>query len=175
MRKIITFVFIGFLGLALFSSCEEDDQSSPATLDTTKTATITGIVEAQLDLMNDTTETTLEAAPNGTKLIFTVDADDYVLNPDEGINYNTLIYEVEVTNGAYTIEVPAVEKGVDITITPVDFAYNQKQIDFDAELDDFVYTDEQRKVYTADEITVTVLPGQTKIVDFTYGTGGATK
>jgi len=163
-KQFFALLFLG--GFTLFLSCSKDEQTSPATIDTSKTAVIKGVVKAQLDLLNDTTETTLEYVPSGTKIIFKVPASQYVLSATG--TYNDLLFETTVgANGGYSFNMPVTNKGVNFKIVPVSFEFNQGQRVF--EDGQWVSGTPIRKIYTCEPVTVVgVITGETRIQDLTY-------
>lgn len=108
----------------LVFACDKIEDPAPInTIDTSKTATITGTVTTQLDLSNSTTEN----VPAGTVLFFTVNASDYVVN-GTATGTQKLVYTTAVeANGTYTIAIPALTKAISVSITGDEFAFNQKQ------------------------------------------------
>jgi len=127
MKKVFLFLTIAFYFAVIVQSCKKkDEQSSPVTIDLSKSATIKGVVRANLDMFNDTSATPMEFAPSGTRLIFQTDAQQFPLNPSG--TYDDLIYSTTVgTNGVYSIKVPTANQGVNYTLIAVDFEYDQGQ------------------------------------------------
>jgi hypothetical protein len=114
LRKIggmlVAFAFI-------FSACEEIETSS-LTLDQTETATIEVYVYAELDKTNFG----IEYAPNDTKVKISIANSQF--NPmAQGFWTTTAL----VSNGIVEVEVPTNAAGVNVTIEPEDFIYNQVQ------------------------------------------------
>lgn len=123
MKNIFSIMLIVVLGLTVvFTGCKEEDP----VIEPLPTVIIKGTVKAQLDLNNVNPEN----VPNGTRIIFRIDARDLVQNPVPGYNYQILQYETTVVDGSYTITLPsAVFGGVTVDITPVDFQFMQVQLD----------------------------------------------
>lgn len=164
MMKKISFLLSALIGILLFVACDKDDVSSPTTVDLTKTATLSGIVKANLDAANDTTANgfyalKMENAPSGTKLIIKVSLADYVLNPQG--NYGFKLYETTIgSNGEYSVDIPTTEKGVDMVVIPGEFVYDQKQDNDGMKI---------RKAFKSPEFYVNkVIVGETRINDFSY-------
>jgi hypothetical protein len=64
-------IFLGMIFLAaLFSSCEKDEQSSPIEINLTKTATLKGLMRADLNLTNQVLEFVLIHSVNYIFSIF---------------------------------------------------------------------------------------------------------
>jgi len=119
-RKFLFLTGIVVMGLLVLGSCKKQDPTS-LVLDTSKTATITGTVYANLDLFT----TGIENAPSGTTLFFKVSNADYIANAS-GVK----IFETTVgADGTYTISIPVTDEGVNVSIDGVDFYYNQVQAD----------------------------------------------
>lgn len=163
-RKIFALMLIG--GFLFTTSCIKDEQTSPASLDTSKTATIKGLVRVQLDLLNDTLGLRLENAPAGTKITFRVNASQYVLNPSG--TYDDLIFETTLnSSGEYSIEIPATNKGVNVSIIPDEFVYNQGQRKLQNGF--WVADSPIRKKYSAGTYSINgLVSGTTKVLDFNY-------
>ncbi len=108
--------------LFVFAGCkDEDDQLEPL-----KKVTVSGAVQAELDLSN----AGLEPVPNGTKILFRINSMDLVQTPIAGYTYEILQYSTTVTDGEYTIDLPAVKfNSATVSIIPVDFQAEQLQAD----------------------------------------------
>lgn len=153
MKNIISIMLIAAFGVMLvFTGCKEEEYT-PEPL---PMVTVSGTVEADMDLG----DAGLEAVPNGTKIIFRINAQSLVQNPIAGYTYEVLQYETTVTDGAYTIELPtAVHAGVPVTIVPVDFQANQTQAD-----DSF-----KSVTYVGNINGVNTQKGERFFVDLTFG------
>jgi hypothetical protein len=165
MKKvlILSLMLFGFITATLVTSCEKIEEASPVTVKTDLTATIAGKVQAQLE--EDTTVFAMENAPAGTKLFFRIAKQ--TLNPNAPSG-DFLIYEATVdAAGFYSIEVPTAKGGGNVLIIPDEFTYDKTMWDWDNDENQWVLSKE-RKTYTAGNVTVNVIPGQTKIVDFVY-------
>lgn len=120
MKKIFSIIAIALIGAFVLSSCEKKYETEPL-----KTVNVSGEVKAWLDL----TGTEIQNAPNGTKLIFRTDASNLCQTTDPAYAYNTLQYEVTVSDGKYSIDLPAVNfQSVTYDIVPVEFVAEQKQV-----------------------------------------------
>jgi len=164
--KNLSFSLLFITGLLFSSGCIKDEQNAPTSLDLSKTATIKGQLKAQLDLLNDTLGLILENAPSGTKVIFKVNASQYILNP-EG-SYDDLAFETTVgDNGFYSFEIPATTRGISVTIMPVDFIFDQGQRKL--QNGHWVSDTPIRKKFTAGSNSVNnIVVGFTKVQDFNY-------
>ncbi|MGM0650570.1 MAG: hypothetical protein ACQES1_08710 [Bacteroidota bacterium] len=120
--SIILMILIG--GFFAFTSCEDDEEQDPGT---NPTATLKGTVYADLDLSNSGDE----KVPAGKTIIFRINAEDLVLDPISGYNYQTLQYETTTnSDGDYSIELPtATHQGVPVDIQAVSFEAQQTQSD----------------------------------------------
>ena len=123
-----------------------------------KTVNVSGEVHAWLDL----TGTEIQNAPNGTKLIFRTDASNLCQTIDPAYTYNTLQYEAIVTDGKYSIDLPAVNfQSVTYDIVPVEFVAEQKQVTPAGAV--------IKKPYSAAPLTVGVQEGEVHYrIDVTY-------
>ncbi|HBS87641.1 MAG: hypothetical protein A2W91_15365 [Bacteroidetes bacterium GWF2_38_335] len=118
MKKVL-FAIVVLVSLSfVFTSCEkEEEYTAPAMT----TATITGVVEAELDFTNAVSE----FAPVGTKLYARVNAADLVENPIAGYPYEDIIFTTTVgASGVYSFTVSAGVPVANYTIYGDDFSYN---------------------------------------------------
>lgn len=169
---IMTFVAMSFAVV----SCSEEEQTpvEPGT------ATVEGVIEANIDLANDTlTDGSVdpngnwEFAPEGTVLTFIIDSEDLDQNPQPGYNYKDLIYTTTVgANGVYSIsDLPAYETPINVDIEFNDFAADQ--VDYGTDPGDTTATGmpatvTTRTIYTKGGETVTIWNGAVVIEDFRY-------
>jgi hypothetical protein len=119
-----------------FNSCEKIEEGSPVTVNTSKTATISGMVHADLMMdervykesvegTNFNYSDTAEYAPNGTEIHFHVVKQD--LNSDVQDGSDEFRYSTTVNaNGTYSINIPTTEEGLNVDISFDDFEYNYK-------------------------------------------------
>jgi hypothetical protein len=78
------------------------------------------------------------------------------------------IFETTVgSGGSYSYDVPTTKNGVNVTIIPDDFVYNQKVWSYDYVEEEWTFVN-VRKIFTANQQAVSVIAGQTKIQDFYY-------
>lgn len=94
----------------------------------TKTQTMTaepgtGMIMLDLEVNNNEANDTIpstdndEKVPAGTVITFTMDTEDYQLNPDPGHTYEIKRWTAEVgANGDVSIELPAISKAADVTV-----------------------------------------------------------
>lgn len=120
--------------ISVLAACENISNPEPIeVINTEKTATIQGVVYANLDVTNDTTGTMqqdFERAPANTTIKVVLDSRDFVRNPHPAVNYQSLTYETTVdASGNYSIEVPALDRGVNAEIYINNFIANQVQAD----------------------------------------------
>jgi hypothetical protein len=162
---ILTLLFIGLFT----SSCNKDKQTSPVKLNTEQTATFKGLAFAQLDLLNDsTTPGHYEFVPSGTKILVTINAAQYNVNPPEGVEFTDLLYETTVgSNGVFTIDLPSNTKGVKANVIFDDFEYNQGQITQDLH-GYYIAGKSIRKIFHVAPFEIKLVVGQTVIKDTYY-------
>lgn len=168
---IMTFAAMSFAVV----SCSEEEQTpvEPGT------ATVSGVIEANIDLANDTLSDgsndpngKWEFAPAGTKLTFVINGADLDQNPQPGYNYKDLNYTAEVgANGAYTVELPAYETPFNVSVKFDDFAADQ--VDFGNDPGDTTATGmpatvTMRTIYFKGDENVTIWDGANVIEDFRY-------
>ncbi len=120
MKKLFTIFAIALISVFVMSSCTKKYETEPL-----KTVNVSGEVFAWLDL----TGSEIQHAPNGTKIIFRTNASNLCQDVDASYTYNELQYETTVTDGKYSIDLPAVNfQSVTYTITAVEFVAEQKQV-----------------------------------------------
>ena len=125
------------LATAIISnSCEKIEEGSPVTVNTSKTATISGMVHANIkqdervyldgihpNYTNSTSNghiDTSEYAPAGTEIHFRVKKNE--LNSDVIDTDDMLLYTTTVgANGSYSISIPTNEESVEVSISFDDF------------------------------------------------------
>jgi hypothetical protein len=168
--KKINFILAGLLFTALTlstTSCKKDEENEAKTATNGK-ATITGRVEAPLDVSEDAGEEVTEFAPKGTVIIATIDAADLAADPDNTESTGKIHYTTTVSDdkGSYSLTVDANNNPLTVTIYPQDFVFDQKKID--PADDDEVIT--EREIFKAGTYRVGgVVKGITKIQDLFYG------
>ena len=134
MRKKIIPSFLLLIAVTSFS-CEKIEESSPVTINTSKTANISGGVKANLVVdkvyIEDwfglnatfTKNDTLERVPEGTEIHFRVSKNEY--NPsipaDQMVRFSTTVN----ANGRYSINIPTTDEGVNVEISFDEFASNK--------------------------------------------------
>jgi len=160
MKKTVLsgFFIMSLLFIALLSSCKKEEATNAPS--TVGTATLSGQVQAELDLTN----TSMENAPSGTKIVAVINSGDLVPDYKEGMVYENITYETTVDGGGnYTFSgIAAANKEVTVTVYPADFVYYQKQPD----------NSTVRKVYSiATPLTQIVIKGTSKVLDINYGGG----
>jgi hypothetical protein len=111
---------ISFFIATFFTSCDKTVETTPLSIDLSKTATIEGYVYADLNL-NDYGK---EAVPAGTKIILSLPYSDLYSSGATGNWVDTVDVDA---NGKFTVAVPADADGVTVTIKAVDFIYSQVQ------------------------------------------------
>jgi hypothetical protein len=151
-----------------FNSCEKIEEGSPVTVNTSKTATISGMVHADLMMderfykesiegTNFNYSDTLEYAPAGTEIHFHVVKQDMNSDVEDGsdeFRYSTTVN----ANGTYSINIPTTEEGLNVDISFDDFEYNYKSWE--------VLNSDTNTVITIDQTTGEITETQT--ITFTY-------
>lgn len=157
MKKTVLsgFILASLLLIAVLSGCKKEEATNAPT--NVGTATLTGNVKAELNLTN----TDLENAPAGTKIIAVISSEDLVTNPTPNVEYENISYETTIDgSGNYTFSsIAAANKEVTVDIYPADFIYYQVQPD----------NTTRRVVYSVDKITTVVIKNRTTVQDFNYG------
>lgn len=152
MKRIFSIIAIALIGAFVLSSCNKNEYET----EPLKTITVSGTVKANLDL----TAANPGDAPNGTKIIFRIDASDLCQTYDPSYTYETLQYEAEVSGGKYSIELPAVKfNAASVDIVPVDFKANQIQDASGAT---------KEKVFTSPAYTISIQEGEVYFEDIVF-------
>jgi hypothetical protein len=146
MKKTSLLLEIAIFALLFVSSCSEEIvTSSPVYVNKLPQATISGYVNAEMNLQTSG----LEFVPNGTQLFIEVNYSD--LNSMATGKWKDT---VSVTNGKYQVGVPANGSGVTVTLTPLTFESTQVQAYGS-------FFNQINKIYTAAPVAMTVRAGQT--------------
>ena len=159
---IATFTIVA-LGLVFsVSSCKKiDNPTAIDTIDSSKTATITCVAQAQLIdtfpiVGGNVTPNEFESVPNGTVVTAWVSSADY---PGVGAAGQDLNWSTTVTNGSFSFEIPVPDDGITVTVVPQDFRAdyitNGPNVDED-------------EIFAASSFTVFLRPDQAEILDITW-------
>lgn len=138
----------------MFASCEKDD---PKEVNVSTSATITGNVQAQLDLRNDTTNfvTNLENV-EGINIYARINTADLTTNVDPSFNYPSKVYKATTdADGNYELNVKAGSKTVAVEIygdefkrdVVLDSNNNTQSVNFSMMTDSITVTHQQTKIY----------------------------
>lgn len=117
MKKL--FALVTMTAVMLFTGCEDDIETSSLKLDMSNEATITTYVYAELD----NTSQGPEYAPDGTKVIVSVDYSEFNPSANSGNWADTLT----VNNGTVEATVPVSADGVTVDFTLAEFVHEQVQ------------------------------------------------
>ncbi|MDR9399334.1 MAG: hypothetical protein RI562_09740 [Salibacter sp.] len=148
---------ISILALAgaamIFASCEKDD---PKEVNVTSSATITGNVQAQLDLRNDTNFVTNLENVEGVNIYARISTADLTTNVDPNFNYPSKVYKATTdADGNYELNVKAGSKTVSVEIygdefkrdVVLDSNNNTQSVNFSMMTDSITVTHQQTKIY----------------------------
>lgn len=155
--------FIGMIAImAMLTACSKDEQTTPITIDLSKKAVLKGKVFAELNTTNEM----VDFAPQGTKIIFSINANQFTNLPT--FSDNDLIYETTVgSNGNYEIDLPVNEEGITILVIPVGFEYDQIYQYYNQ--NGQLVTGTQRVVFDSETFqSFNVVLGETRIIDIQY-------
>lgn len=168
MKKILSLTAIAALVIGItFSGCKKDEEEyTPEAL---PTATISGKVFCDLDATLDDDQNQDDKVPSGTKLIFSIDAQDLVTDPVSGYAYKTLTYTATVdANGEYTISLPSCGNVITVDIQGVDFNANQLQYDGGVDANGDPTTENVEETYEIISTTADIVEGDVVILDLDY-------
>lgn len=162
------FSFVAIAALA-FVSCKEEEKPTPAD---PGMATISGTITAPIDESNDTTNAggyiynyMPEFAPAGTMVHFIIDSEDLDPNPDYSYDYQELRYSTEIgTDGSYSMEVPAINQGVSVTVVFDEF--NADHREYYGPQPDSVIVNQER--FFLGDASIYVYEGKTYVRNYTY-------
>ena len=140
-------------------SCEKIENPEPIqAIDSTKTSIIKGKVYAELDL----TEAGLEFAPEGTLVKVSIASQNFITSIG-GVKYQPLTYTTTVnSSGEYSIEVPALDQDITVSIYLSDFTATQIQGPNPEDKEDITF------VPTSFPYNGKIVAGITKIYDLYY-------
>jgi hypothetical protein len=154
MKKTTFFAAALALGLTVvLTSCGKEEDPDPV-----KTyGKISGTAFANLDESNNV----MEKVPAGTTVIARVNPMEYSDNPDFSVDYEEITYVTEVgSSGNYNFpSIEAYTNSQTVTLIFSDFEYNTI-------LDD--QGNDTRNVYSAGDITVSLVADQDRIQDVTF-------
>lgn len=170
--KIKLLILPVFALAAALSSCSKED---PVSADVSTRATITGIVQGNIDFTNDFIveenevggETVFDTIPTviferleDVRIFARFNTSDLTTNPSPGYNYPDQIVETRTdADGRYTLTVPAGTKSVGLSVNGNDF---ETQLIFeDGET-------ERAVMSTGGASHISVTQNETRVVDFTY-------
>ena len=129
MKKTLLFA----MSLMVLASCSKEEVVGPSLVEST---TINGVVRANLDYTNDTSswggsQTTYESAPAGVSVTITYDSYDLELHPDPNYQYQEIHLTAALdVDGKFSVEVPTIAAGIQMTVRVEDFYYNRKVWDY---------------------------------------------
>ncbi|MBK7129745.1 MAG: hypothetical protein IPM74_05440 [Crocinitomicaceae bacterium] len=160
-RKIFAALAISAIA---FVSCKKEEPVAPSE---PGTATLTGIITADLDVYNDTNSSggyqwNPEFAPSGTVVTAVIDGADLDPTPDAGYDYPDIIYTTTIgSGGVYTLSnVQCYNTPIDVVLMFNDFSYDQ--------ITGPATVDKERYIYTLPNDTVTIYKGAMVINDYDY-------
>lgn len=157
-QYLLHVAFIALSAVAFFSCNKKVDNPAPINLvDTTKTATITGIAYAELNTSNSERE----KVPAGTKIKVVVDSKQYASTVLNGYTYQLLTYTTTVgSDGTYSVKVPALNKEVTVSIVGDQFVANRQT--------NVNNTNPVRTVYSVDSPSIGIRADLTYNLDLQY-------
>jgi len=148
MKKLLSIIAIALIGAFVLSSCNNEYETEPL-----KTVNVSGEVKADLSM------TSAPMSVASAKLIFRIDSKELCAKPaGDGYTHTNLQYEVDVFNGRYSVDLPAIKDDVSVTIIPVAFKANQVQPD----------NSQKEKVFESNNIPLTIYEGGVFYQDVTY-------
>ncbi len=148
----------------LLYACKEPRVGEKLELDMSKMATLKGFVSAQLTKVNDSVATTYEAVPQGTKIIFKVENNEYLLSAGGFQTFETFVG----AGGRYAIDIPVTSRGINFWIIPTDFEYDQRQAAYNSN-NQWVESGIERRYYTVGEKTLfNLVEGEVRIENIQY-------
>lgn len=151
MKKAPFITIVSVAALLFVTGCKKEESTGTSTSSTT----LKGQVKAELNL----TVTGYENVPDGTKIIFLIDPNELLNNPDTSKKFDSYRYTATVTGGQYTINLPARNNGTKVKVVADEFEYQMV-------LDNSGNT--TRVVYSAPETSVTIYAGTTEFHDINY-------
>lgn len=164
MKKIV-FSIIAISGIALISCKKTTDPATPAE---PGSCTVNGNVFAPLDLSNDTTEAGIyteglhnENATN-VGITFVVDSKNLDHNPDASYDYQDLSFSTTITDGQFSIQLPAISTPYTVDVYLDEFNAEQRQFT----PGDVTF---ENKLFSVGAMTIAgITNGATRVMNFNY-------
>lgn len=152
-------------------ACKKEDPATPAE---PGTCTISGVIDAPLDMSNDTLDNgtfvfnETPEYPASAKVTIVIDSEDLDHNPDASYDYKDLTFNTTIssTDGTYSIEVPAISTPLTAEVYFDEFYMDQRQY-IAANPDSMVYNNNTRFFLNATSIG-NITEGATIVRNFTY-------
>jgi hypothetical protein len=156
--KNIAILAVIFGAFVFTTSCKKiEEPTAVNVIESAGTATISGIAYADLD----DTDPEDEFAPSGTKLLITVNQNQFPGATTYANNGNKLMYTATVgAQGAWSVTVKAPKTAITAVVWPQDFREDYKDANDDTQSAEFYYD--------GASFNVTVVDGSAPIQDFKY-------
>lgn len=156
--KNIAILAVIFGAFVFTTSCKKIEAPTAVNvIESAGTATISGIAYADMD----DTDPEDEFAPSGTKLLITVDQNQFPGASTYANNDNKLMYTATVgAAGAWSVTVKAPKTAITAVVWPQDFRSNYEDFAGDTQSAEFYYD--------GASFNVTVVDGSAPIQDFWY-------
>jgi hypothetical protein len=153
MRKLSLSLMTVLFSIALvFTGCAKDETASPVNVNMSKTATLKGYVNAQLDASS----VKLERKANAQIKISV--AYSALTNSSDQAGDWTKTVETDA-DGIFTVEVPTTDAGVTVYYDPISFEATVPQTD---------PTPAKNTLFTYSKSNVSLVTGETQVVEFSY-------
>lgn len=167
-KKLIFTLSIG----VLFFSCKKD---TPEDSISVGKATISGVIEVNKDVTNDTNEfgnakEQLESIsiPTGTKIQFFIDGKDLQLDPVNGYVYQDIMIEAELNeDGSYMVELPVRKNSTNVKVTFPEIKDVFTFSEYDPKLEKNVNKTENAVFYLSNKI-ISISPNSVLFHDYKY-------
>ena len=170
-RSKVIFGVMAIAGLAVVG-CKKPDPNTPPAVGS---ANISGVIWANLDQSNDTDAfgayipgSEPEFAPSGTNMTFIINEGDLDYNPDPTFTYQNLYWNVAIgANGTFTVDVPAINRPLDVTVMFDDFYYAPQGYSF-VNPDSNFFNDQTEFTLTAGASVLGIIDGGSYILEAAY-------
>lgn len=167
-------VIFGVLAIASVAvvGCKKPDPNTPPAVGS---ANISGVIWANTDWSNDTDAfgfytagSEPEFAPSGTNMTFIINEGDLDYNPDPTFTYQNLYWNVAIgANGTFSVDVPAINRPLNVTVQFDDFYYAPNGYSF-ANPDSNYFEDQMEYTLTAGATVNGIIDGGSYILEAAY-------
>jgi hypothetical protein len=167
MKKVLIKVALGMAALAVVTvSCKKDEEEKKIENPTAASATISGRIQANTDLRNDTNGVIYEKGQSGITVVARASSKELLYNADNTYEYAHDAYSGTTnSDGEFTISVKTLNKGVTYQVYFSEYLAAQKQDTTGGKKE---RNETKRFYHPTGSVSVMVVPGVSKVLDVQY-------